>query len=379
MASIHDILRPLTLTKVVSRIAASTQTLLQFMQMQPGGANEQFVGHGREGSYNIFNNVRAAGLGRAPGTAAARRARQQVGRVPFVYPRMHEEVWLLAEEVHNISRISDPRMRDEAGKDYIRNQMRPPAQRAGNWRTMMCVGMLRDSLYVVESGDDWYFQYASSGNTFRVNFQMPAGNKTQLDMTGGGSIIDTSWDNPAANIPLHCQNINAAFQELNGGRLSDIHCTATVWNHVMTNDFVAAGAGIANPPFTQFERKVGAGPDGAPVNEYVAQVNSVPGVMWHVSDDGLDIGAPGSESFTKHWETDAAVFMMDPGTPGVYTMYQGSEPIAEYDNGPESVKIGLSSWSKKSANPTGTEIFTLDNALAVNHIPDSVAYGTVVY
>ena len=47
--------------------------------------------------------------------------------------------------------------------------------------------------------------------------------------------------------------------------------------------------------------------------------------------------------------------------------------------GPESVRVGLSVWSKKSANPTVTEIFVLDNGLAINHIPTSVAYGSVVF
>lgn len=378
MASIQEILRPITLTKTVSRIAASTQTVLSWMGMQPGGQNEVFYGHGREGTYHIFNHVRTAGLGRAPGTAAGRIARNPVARVPFVYARMHFEVSLLAEELHNLAKIDDPRMRDEAGSTYIKMQMRSPGERAGNWRTQMVVGMLRDSLYIHESGDDWYFTYESSGGLTQVPFGMPSGNKDQLDMLGAGSIIDASWANAGANIPMHLGKINAAFQQLMGGRLTDIHCTFNVWDNVTSNDFVAAKAGIANAPFETFERKVGEGPDGTPINEYTGRLRIAPGVTWHISDDGLEIGAPGSEAFTKHWGDNNAVFMNSPAS-GIYSMYQGSEPIAEYDGGPETVRIGLSSWSKKTSNPTATEIFTLDNALPVNHIPASVAYGTVVF
>ena len=107
VASIHEILRPQTLTRVVSQIAASTNTFLNFFGMQPGGPNEQFFGHGREGSFHVFNNVRSIGLGRAPGTAAGRRARRPIGKVPFVYPRMHESIDLLGEEIHNFSKIDN--------------------------------------------------------------------------------------------------------------------------------------------------------------------------------------------------------------------------------------------------------------------------------
>jgi hypothetical protein len=60
-------------------------------------------------------------------------------------------------------------------------------------------------------------------------------------------------------------------------------------------------------------------------------------------------------------------------------MYEGSEPIAEYDGGPETVKVGFQAWSTKTSNPTNTNVFVLDNALAVNHVPDSIIYATPVF
>jgi len=110
----------------------------------------------------------------------------------------------------------------------------------------------------------------------------------------------------------------------------------------------------------------------------VGELAAMPGLTWWITDEGLDLGAPGSEAFTKYIGNNAAVFMPDPNM-GIFSMQLGSEPIAEYDNGPKSVKVGLASWSKESSNPTVTEIFALDNALAINHIPVSVAYGTVVF
>src|SRR5260221_34207 len=99
------------------------------MGMQPGGRLERRVG-GRDAAYDIFNNVRTAGLGRAPGAPAGRRARNPVGRVPFTFPRMQERVFLLAEEITNLRRVGGPSAeRDLAAADSPRRQMVPPAQR----------------------------------------------------------------------------------------------------------------------------------------------------------------------------------------------------------------------------------------------------------
>lgn len=378
MASIQELLRPITLTKVISRVAASTQTLLQFMDMGPGGKNTTFVNHGRDGSYHVYNNVRTVAQGRAPGTAAARSARNAMGRVPFTYPRMHDSIALPAEELHNLAQIADPRTRDVSGTDYIRRQTMTLGQKAGNWRTALLVGMLRDSLYLVPSGDTLYPSYSDPGGAIRVNYGMPAANKSQLDMLGDGDIIDVPWNSPGANIPSHLLQINAAMQELNGGTLTDVFITSTMWSNITTNDYVATGAGFQNAPFTLFERAVGKGPDGVEINEQIGKINTVPWVTFHITDNGLEVGAPGSETYTKHIADTAAVFMQSPST-GNYTMYEGSEPIAEFDGGPETVKSGFASWSTKASNPTSTNIFVLDNALPVNHIPTSIAYGTVVF
>lgn len=378
MASIQEILRPITLTKVISRQMAAEKWILQFMGMQPGGVNEEFFGHGRSGSYQVFNNTRNVGRGRAPGVAAAIASRNPIGTVPIVYPRMHEEIPLLAEELHNLAQIGDPRMRDIAGTSYIQRQTQFQAQKAANWRAAQVFGMLRDELYVTTAGDDWYFNYSSSGAQFQIASNMPAGNKSQLDMLGDGDIIDISWNNPTADIPKHLSDIDAAFQELYGGRLENVICQGAIWQYIIKNDHVASQAGIANTPFRMFERVVGTREDGSPLNVSVGELTCRPGVLFYITDEGLDLGAPGSETFTKYVGDNDAIFMPSPNS-GAFSMQLGSEPIAEYDGGAKTVRVGLSAWSKESANPTVTEIFALDNALAINHIPNSVAYGTPVF
>src|SRR5262245_8730328 len=97
MAAYLDILRPQVLTQVVRQVVASADPIINFMGFQPGGSNEKFFGHGREGMYHIFDDSRKTALARAPGTPAGRSDKQPMKAVPFVYPRMHDSVSLLAE------------------------------------------------------------------------------------------------------------------------------------------------------------------------------------------------------------------------------------------------------------------------------------------
>lgn len=383
MAALQDILRPIPFTKTISVVSAASSYMLNFFGMQVGGPNEAFYGHGREGFYNIFNNLRSTAVETAPGMPAARRQRMPVGRVPFVYPRMHEEFSLLYEEIHNISKIDDPRARDLAGENYIQKQSIGPGQRHANWRTAMLMGMLRDSLYLHESGNYWYPTYDSSGNVGRRNFQLPAGNKDQLNITDvagnsvfGSNIIDVDWGSAGANIPRHCQKIDEALFRRHGVHLKHIVLRGAEWDKVTNNKFVAAGTGIANPPFRRYEREIGVNPDGSPKQVWVGEILKVPGVEWHIVNDGRDLGPPGSETWNYDVEDGHALFLPEI-TRDLFEGLVGSEPIVERVGGGASIKQGFAAWTVLQPNPSSYESFTLDNFLPCPYVPGSWAYGHV--
>jgi hypothetical protein len=114
-------------------------------------------------------------------------------------------------------------------------------------------------------------------------------------------------------------------------------------------------------------------------NVYMARLNFMPQTIFYITDEGLEIGLPGSETYQKIIPANNAAFIGF--TPGddVVGMYEGSEPIAEYDGGPMNVKTGLSSWSVARSNPTATELYVLDNAMIANHVPSAMAFGTVQF
>jgi hypothetical protein len=383
MVALQSLLAPQTLTKVISQQAATSDWLATMFGCQPGGKNELNYGHAREGSFHIYNNVRKVAAGRAPGAAAGRRAANPIGRVEFSYPRMHDSVEMLAEVLHNLGRITDPAERDAAGADMIRRQTSTLAQLAANWRKAMLIGHLRDDLHVVFTGDDVYFTYdsaqAGASPLLKAEARLPAANKAQLNMLGGGNIISASWATDTTDIPGHLMAINAAFQQLCGGHLHACICPFNVWNAVIKNEHVAAIHGSANAPFLSFERD-SLDPVIANTmrNVFRARLSVLPDVTWYITDEGIEVGSPGSETFQKIVPNDHVLFVGHRPDDGTVACYQGSEPVAEYDGGPESVRVGLSSWSVKRSNPTKTDIFVLDNALAVSHVPLSRAYARVI-
>jgi hypothetical protein len=383
MAALQTLLQPQVLTNVVSQVAEVSDWLSMLFGVQVGGPNIINHGHGRYGAYHIYNNVRKVARGRAPGTAAGRRSAQPMDRVPFVYPRMHDSVALSAEVLHNLGQIADPATRDIAGKDMIKRQTKTLGQLAANWRKAMLVGTLRNSLYMGMDGDDVFFDFVSTSGVekvLQVPTQMPAGNQAKLNMVGTGDIINASWDNIATDIIGHLGLINAAFQQLCGGHLAACVCGTKVWNNVIQNTSVGKVHGSAHAPFTTLERDA-LDPAIAKTmkNVYRAKLSVYPDVIWYITDEGLEVGAPGSETFQKIVGDNNVIFVGHEPDDGATACYEGSEPIAEYDNGPEEVKTGLASWSVKRANPTETDLFVLDNALVVNQVPASEAYGTVIF
>lgn len=376
-----QLLSPQVLTKVVSQYAQNHSSILDYFGFAPGGANCFHMGEGRTGAYHIYNHTRKAARGKAPGTAAAKRSAQPMGQVPFVFPRAHDSVELFAEDIHNLGKIDDPAVRDEAGEQMIARQGQTLGEMIANFRVALTAGLLRGKIYAVVDNEDWYLSFdVPSEHYFTIDSGIPAGNLEQLEMiSGGGNIIDASWATATTNIPGHLGKINAAFQQLCGGRLERVFCTWNTWNYIIQNEYVQATHGTSNPPFVYLERSEELGPDGVKKNYHLARLNVMPQVEFHITDEGVDLGMLGSEDYQKIIPDNYCSFVGGSVERKTYEMREGSEPIAEYDGAPINVKRGMASWSATSANPTKTQMFVLDNCLPINYVPKSLAFGNVIY
>lgn len=385
VASIDQLLSVTYTTKVVSRVAAASNTIARRFGMAGGppgsgarGANVSTLGH-RQFGYDIFSDTRQIGRSTVPGAPAAVSKRQAVGRVNGTFPRMHDSLPLLAEVLHNRRAIGGSSSAfDERGRSYISRQQRFLGQKAGNFRSLLIGGMLRGKLYAHQQGDGVYYDYTSTLANWTMDWQIPTGNLTQLNMLGAGNIINVAWSNPQANIPEDLLQINAAFQQLVGSRLELMIINSVQWNQILNNDYVIQNAGSSSTAFDFIRRGSETMENGMPNTTFEVQLKVVPWLRILVTDEGLDVGDPnsGTPTYTKFIPDGYAWFGPEP-SPTYMEMLEGDEPIAEGENMPWVVKAGLNAWSHNTWNPTGTQLMVLDNAIPALYVPASTAFGQV--
>lgn len=382
------LLAPQVLTNVISQQAAVSEWILNLFGVNHGadvsdplfdsetdvakGANVLNFGHGRNGAFSVFDNSRRVAKGRAPGTAAAQSGVQDVGQVPFTYARMYDSIRLLAETFHNLGLINDPAQRDLMGRRMIEMQTRVKAQEAANWRKAALIGSLRSTLRARRAGEDVHWSF-TTGNS--VSQQIPAGNLGQLNMLGAGNIISASWANPATRINDHLDGINTGFQRLCGGALKASIIPGNVWSAIIGNDQIRNLAGIANPPFETLKVDVNSKVAVTMKNVKIAKIVSQPQCTFYVTDENVILD-DGEQSIVP---TGTGMFFGFEPDDGTVAVYEGSEPVAEYDGGPETLRTGFSSWYVKRSNPTATEVFFLDNAMPVIHVPRAVAFANLIF
>jgi hypothetical protein len=371
--ALHQLLGASTITRVIRRIKTPGDRLQRFFNMQPDGtATSQY--DGKVFQYDVMDADRKIAMGRAPGTGPATRAPQKVGQVTVGAYRAHEQVPLIEERLHRTRALgSQWGTVDQRGQNYIFRQERRLAQLFKNNREFMVSRMLKGSFQIKVEGDNWL--PVDTGGQVTVDFQVPAGNKSQLDMLGAGDIIGTSWATVAsADIPQNLLDINAAFEELHGYPLRHVWCNSTMFGYVLNNSKLQALGGTANRPFTYFTPVGTTNEDNVEETGFTAVFEGIPWVTWHVYDGGLEVDG----TYTKFLADDQAVFLPDP-SPDICEMYEGSEIIRERLDSGSRLVYGMTGWSTPSIDPAGFILKELDVCLPVIYIPKAFASGTVVF
>lgn len=363
MPTLPRLLQPSIVNERISRLIVINTELQEAFGMQAGGSGVRQT-PSRRGSYDVFNDTREVGTATFPGSHSVTIARQPVGNVPFVIPRSAETLPIAMEEVNQQRQLGGPVDGvDTNGEAYIADQERVTKQRFTNLREFQVAAMLRGSYTYTPTGDMLVHQF--SGGSITINYQVPAGNKSQLNMVAGGDIIGVAWDNPAAPIVRDLFQINAAFQQLVGRGLTDIWVTSVVWGFVITNTEVQNLAGSSNDPVQEFKRD-------QTKQEFTAVLRGCPWVTWHITDNGLNL----SGTFTKLIQDTAAVFTTKMGS-DIVQYWECGETVVDPTNNSMSFQYGEYYWHKLVDNPVAYHFNGIFNGLPVVKIPAAYAYAQV--
>ncbi len=371
--SLNELLAPQVIAERISRIDLPGTSISRlfgwsianFANPNPTGAVRDWML--RSGQYDIMDVSRRIATARVPGTASNLQKPQKVGEVQFTIPRAAETIPLTYEAMNNRRAQGGPANEiDRNGARYVDEQLGYIAQRFANIIEFQAASLCRGSYTFTQNGDD--IEHTFTGGTQTINFQIPASNLSQLNMLGGGNIIDASWATASTDIPGHLININAAFVQLTGQGLEHVLLRGQTWNYILNNDKVKAQAGTSNSPF-ELINQLSPG-------EYTARLRALPWITFHIIDYGLELYNGSGYAWQHLLEDDHVVFMPTPN-PRWVEYIRGMETVIEGPNGPKSDQYGFYSYSYPTHEPAGINLSAVFNGLPSLLRPKAIAYADV--
>lgn len=321
----------------------------------------------REGSYDVFNRARVLATGSVPGTPNTNIKPQKSGRVRFTIPRAAEQIPLTDEDLVNRRQIGQAvTVVDSMGENYIMRQKRYMAERVANMIEFQTASLMRGTYTFDQYGDE--LRQGFSGGEESIDFQIPAGNKNQLDMLGAGAIIGASWATASTDIPGDCYQVNDAMNALTGLGIEHAITNSVTFQYLLNNDKIKAQAGTSNTPYQSYER---SGP-----GRFACVLRAIPWLQWHVIDYSLDIWNGTTEATTKLVADDQVTFIPQPNA--AWCQYlNGGEVITEGPNGAKAFRSGFYAYGYASWNPSGWNLCNLHNGIPALYVPAAIANADV--
>lgn len=395
--SLHELLTPQVILKAVSRIRRFQGRIGKWMGFQPNRFNPESVslegpnvryGDTRFASFRLDDATRVVAKARAPGTGPASVPVSPVGEVRVSCARFHEKVRLLGEFLGNLSPIIGPNSQiDTGGQNYIARQITHLSEKYNNTIELLTIGALQDNLYFKLDGDNLLPVIGAPTAPdlgFQIPFQIPAGNKNQLNLLGAGNIFNVGWQNAGAALIKNMLQIQADSTRLSGYQPMHIWINSLQWYNVLLNTEIRNAAGVSNTPFAGYERIPEKAYDGMPQPEFTAKLGGLPTWDWHIADDvivtGADIDPVWTASTGATYQKvcpDNTAYMLPTPSADWAEMYQGAEYVSENPGQPMQLKRGYTFWKEWVTQPSCIELIALMNCIPLIYVPRAVMFATV--
>jgi hypothetical protein len=410
--SLSELLLPQAILKVVSLVRRGQGRLGRWLGFQPqsfdsagdaalGGPNT-VNGQLRYATFRIFNYSRVPAKMRAPGTGPAVITTNPVGEQQIGCARAHEKVQLLYELLGNLSPIIGPNsVIDQMGQNYISRQIQIMGQHFNVAIEMMAAGMMRNSLYFIQEGDNWIPSFAAPTGSqvgFQVPFQIPSTSTGQgANLLGSGAagspnIIDVAWNNPAAQIFRQLCGLLAAYEALHGYVLQHGWLNSLLMYYLVTNTEIRQLAGTAATPYAEYDYVDETFYDGYKNPDQALILKAAPWITWHATNEVVAVGttgnvdidpvnlypSPNNVATTKVVPDNMCIFAPEPDNTWT-ELYLGAEPVVENPGMPAVLRSGYYFWNEYRTQPSCVELIGLLNAVPLLYVPKVLAPLTVVF
>ena len=362
--SLPSILHPKVINGTFQTLSVRNTTLQRIMGLNIGGPASVPKG-GTHFSYDIVNPTRDIATARPHGQQSYNVQPKVIGHVAGRYPRSAETIDLDLNYLEHLRVIGrGPSEVDDAGAAYITLNETQLLQRFANLREFQVAAMLRGAYYWQTTGDDKIdHSFTSGGASHTVDFQIPAGNKTQLDMTGEGDALLVDWDTATNDILSDCIRVQKYFEQVSGLPVTNLLCSAEVAGWMLQNNSLRNVAGSAGPPFREFRSEM---------NDMFITFAALPWLKVWVINEVLNVAG----TVTRLIPDRTAIFFPD-HSPEWLQYWEGSEVVVEKDRAVQAKRMGLYGWSTVQEDPARIEIKAVHSGLPILLNPKAIAVGTI--
>lgn len=371
--------------KVISRIKATSNPLQSFYNLGlDNTATESLPAGIRTFSYDIFDHTRQLASVRPAKVGPKRGRAQKTGTRSGTIIRSHDSLPIAWEDVIN-TRPHGARIGtlDKTGQNKVTMQIKHYTEKYRNLREWMVSRMFRGGFDIKLVGDEHYVVDTGSGD-LAVTFDHPSAHQTQLAVGAGGTnVIDTSWDDPSADIMIQFFNLNRAALRITGYTVKHAWVNSTTLGYLMNNTDLQNKGGSAFRVWESAEWKDSKTHDGGSKTTGMdVKFRAMPWITFHACDEVLQKGSAQSDSVS---ESDVELLIPDTKAiltpdPGEWVGFaEGAEPVTKNPAAAMEIKKGFATWQRPMTEPSGLELCFLDNFFPIPYNPSAWFYPTVVF
>ena len=321
---------------------------------------------GNTGTYMKVEGTRETARIVHYGSPSQKRDLTGIAEVPVTLLHTFEHVSHPAALLQNLREEVGP-MRQQMAKQTVSRQLGIFGQRFRNLRISAVYSALaKGAIYFDGEGN---LLPSSTGAKVTIDFGVPAGNKSQLNVFGEGNILGAAWDAAGTDIPKQLNALHDAARELTGYPLRYAFYGKNVPSYLLTNNMVKAA--IAGSPRLSENVYRGEIPDGlcgltwVPANSAFYADNA--GVIRRWFGDDQIVFAP--EPSPEWWGVIEGSYVIPTK---LDVMRDAADALASVDQ-----VMGPFSYATLSDDPVSVKHFGGDTFLPVLKVPGAVFLAEV--
>ena len=328
-------------------------------------SNESF--EGKVGTYDRIATTRQAARIVNAGSPSVNTKLQGISKQPITLIHSFEHQNHPAEQLISL-RNEGGDGKQTKGEQTIAGQVREFGRGFSNLRQGAVYSLLAKGAIFV--GADGSLLASGSGAAYTIDFDVPAGNKDQLNVLGDGDILDTDWTAAGTDINAQIEALKSAARKLTGYPIKHAFYGTNVAGYLWANTQIKAA--ITGSSRTSELMTAGELPDG------------LLGLNWHPVNQAFFELVNGT--VTDWFGANDVIFTPDP-SPDWYDMIEGSHfvptdltvgadasamlaNIAEVTGGFSYAELATDPLSvKHMAGDTFSPVLKVPKALFIGEVP----------